>query len=243
MWRAVIASFQAQSDSPITSVLLLVATTAGLVPMLSPELQLPALAIAALGLFVAVWVQFIRPFIRRRKLRRPVDAYFTVRNTKRSISGRDAEQGDPHWVHKLVLPSNQISEVEIGVMPRLEFYAKELIVGCKGAATERPEFIERADTFVESGARPSSDKDYRSKGAYHRMVDKDYNVGTHHVAGFRLETKSAGRYPVTLSFVTNEIEGNFDRLEIIVEDDPKTIMQCQIKKHGRDCRVSPFDLP
>ena len=70
-------------------------------------------------------------------------------------------------------------------------------------------------------------------------MSKDFNKGTHHVMGFQLTTREAGLYEVSLSFITDKVEGNYDHLEILVEDDPHTIVCCCAKEHGHYCCIDP----
>ena len=57
-----------------------------------------------------------------------------------------------------------------------------------------------------------------------------------------LQTLGAGRYPVVVSFLTDEIEGNSEDLEILVEDIPSTNMLCHAKGHGLNCMVRAAPL-
>jgi hypothetical protein len=196
--------------------------------------------IAGIGLLIIIWVNFIKSWLRNRKLRHPVKAHFTIRNSQQSLSGRDVSHGDPHLIRRLVLPSNQIVEIELGFLPLIPFYATEIVFGCIGDQVDAPGILERHHQYIESGARPSAEKDYLASNAYHARVDRKYNIGTHYVIGFKIQTKRAGVFPVSLSFITDEIEGNYERLEFLVEDTPSTMMKCHVKSHGRNCLVFPF---
>jgi hypothetical protein len=57
--------------------------------------------------------------------------------------------------------------------------------------------------------------------------------------GFQIRTRNEGLYAVELSFVTDKIEGNYKRLEILVEHQPHTVMLCHAKEHGRHCSIDP----
>jgi hypothetical protein len=186
---------------------------------------------------IAIWTNLIKPWLRKRTLKHPVKAHFTIRNSLQSVSGRDVSQGDPHLIKRLVLPSNQTVEIELGLLPRIPIHISELVIGCEGEAADAPKVLMRQYQYVRSGPSPPVDKDYTAGNSYHARVDRKYNVGTHYVTGFKVQTQKAGLYPVKLSFITDEIEGNYDELEFLVEDAPTTKMRCHKKTHGRNCLV------
>jgi hypothetical protein len=189
-----------------------------------------------LVLLLLIYFEWVRPRLRERKLKRPVKAHFTIRRSENNDE-------EPHHVRRLVLPSNQALEVEVGLHPKINFHASEVIFGCKGDANARPTVTGRARQFVKSGNLPDPSYYIDHADWCHARIDRDYNKGTHHVMGFAVHTREAGLYKVVLSFVTSEIEGNYDRLEILVEDDPHTIMCCHAKEHDRNCRIDPATLP
>jgi hypothetical protein len=196
--------------------------------------------IAAAGLLIAVWINFIRPWLRHLRLRRPVHAHFTIRNSRQSLSGRDVSMGDPHLVRRLTLPAKQTSVIELGLLPRIPIQVNQIVIAF-GDSADAPTVLKRIYQYVRSGARPSTEKDYTGGGgSYHAVVDRKYNVGTHYVMGFKVQTRGAGLYPVSLELITDEVEGKHDGLEILVEDAPNTVMHCHKKTHGRNCLVRPI---
>jgi hypothetical protein len=200
-------------------------------------------AIAAIGLAISIWVYFFKPKVRNRNLRRPVNAHFTIRDSRQSISGRDVSKGDPHSIRRLVLPSmQQAVMIEIGFWPRIALHVNEIVIAVAGDFSSRPRIVERTDHYVQSGAKPSTAKDYNADHVYHAYVDRDWDFGTHRVIGLKIKTKKAGLYPIHLDFITDEITGTFGGLEILVEDTPSTQMLCHAKDHGRNCLVSPIPL-
>ena len=203
-------------------------------------------AVAVLAL--TIWQFWVSPAIQRRRLRFPAKAHFTIRNSRRSMSGRDVSQGDPHLVRRLVLPAHKESVVEIGLLPKTRFQLVEFVFGCQGERTKRPFAIERQFPFIAHGdsqrREEAKQKDYRdTNGYFHARIDQARNKGSHFVIGLTVRAEDPGLYPVDISFITDDIEGNFHGLEILVEDDPHTTMHCHADKHGCDCQVSPFDLP
>ena len=134
----------------------------------------PAIAVVALLFFI--WINFIRPWRRRLRLKRPVEAHFTIRDSRQSLSGRDVSKGDPHLVRRLTLPANQTVKIELGLLPRIPIQVNQIVIGC-GHSADAPVVQRRIYQYVKSGARPSTKKDYKDGGAYHALVDRKYNVG------------------------------------------------------------------
>jgi hypothetical protein len=149
------------------------------------------LVIGTAGLFIAAWNVFGVPTFRRWRLRRPVQAHFTNRNSKRTYSGRNVSRSDPHFIRRITLPSGQESLIEIGYFPRVKFHLNEMAVSINGEFSVRPRILERTDQYVQSGARPSTIKDYIAGDAYHAFINSDRNVGTHFVIGVKVKTKMA----------------------------------------------------
>jgi len=129
------------------------------------------------------------------------------------------------------------------VHAKANFRASEVIFGCKGDANAKPTVSGKARQFVKSGNLPDPIYYVDHADCCHAVINRDFNKGTHHVMGFAVRTRNPGLYQVVLSFVTREIEGNYDRLEILVEDEPNTGMYCHAKEHGHFCWIDPPILP
>ena len=136
--------------------------------------------------------------------------HFTIRQTPDS----DIE---PHHVQTLVLRSHSATEIEIGIHARTVFHAREVIFGFKGNRDSKPVVTGRARQFVKSGNLPDQTYYVDHADWCHAVIDRDFNRGTHIVMGFAVQTRQPGRYEVQLSFVTDEIEGNYERLAVLVE--------------------------
>ena len=95
------------------------------VTSLSAEQLIAALGSAAsvIVLLILTYTEWIKPFRRMIKLKRPVRAHFT---------GREPDQKHPHLIRQLVLPSHQLVDVEVGFRPRTRFHAIEIVFGCEG---------------------------------------------------------------------------------------------------------------
>lgn len=176
-----------------------------------------AIASAAM-LAVYIGVEFVRPYLQKRKSKNPCNVHFTIRNSKQSISGRDVSHGDPHLVRELVLPAWTTVDLELGFVPKIAIYISELVVGC--ADINGPDIIQRFDSFKKNKKTEHPD-DYKDvNGAFHLKIERRFNAGSHFVSGLKMRTKQAGTYPVSISFMTDDVEGNYEGLRFIVEDDP-----------------------
>jgi hypothetical protein len=200
-------------------------------------------AIASLlVLALVVWEIVLYPIIRRQRLKRPCRAHFVIRDLARVPLPYVVQDDQTHIVRELVLPSNSMSEIEIGYEPRIPFREVALVFACEGDESARPYAKERFSRFTRigknhwmPGADPTDVVDVHNY--YHVKRDVPRNTGSHFVTGFKLQTRAAGVYPVVVTFFTDEIEGKV-KLAIRVEDKPKTLMRCLEKGH-HGCFVRP----
>jgi len=199
--------------------------------------QMYAVIFSAVALGGFVWVNFGRPWMRERIRRRPVHAHFCLRP---ETPGHSYVIHDDvkHDVRTLVLPSNSEVEIEVGYFPVVPFKLSELIFGCDGDNNSKPcpaQLIDRfggGETFT-----PGKDKGHYIDihKFYHWQRETHRSKGTHYVCSYRLSTRAPGTYTARLSYLTDEIEGNYE-LSILVEDQPKTRMKCI--RHS-SCYVRP----
>jgi len=199
---------------------------------------------AVIVLLSYCFVEFVRPMVRHRRLKRPCRVHFVVREHDKVPTNYLIQDEDRHWLNDLVVPANSEIDIEVGYSPKLTFYEESIIFGCRGSDPNKPVPIKRFVNFIKRGRREwdpdtdDMDKVYLSDH-YHWETGKWRNVGTHWVFGFRMQTFAPGTYDVSLSFVTNERQGVADRnLRIIVEEPSKTTMRCHAKGHIR-CFVRP----
>jgi len=195
--------------------------------------------IGGAALLCVIWIQFIKPWLRGRRLRRPCEVHFVLRPERHDYVVHDNER---HHVRVLVLPAHSVREIEIGFKVKVNFRESELVFGCDGDDDAKPYASQWIDSFTDTGGKtiwiPGEDEGHSidMHKFYHRRLDRLRNIGTHYVNSFRLITRAPGEYKAYVSFLTDEIEGNAE-LSIIVEEKPKTRMKCS--KH-RDCYVRPL---
>jgi hypothetical protein len=189
---------------------------------------------------------FVRPIWRRFRLRNPCEVHFAIRPLQQATLDYIFQDDQGHRVKELVVPANQLVEIEIGYEPKIAFYEAELIFGCDGDDATKPfatECINRLIAVGKSHWIPGEDEGHwrdRHK-CYHVLRNKPRAVGTHIAVGFMLQTGAPGTYPANVSFLTNEMDRTVS-LKIRVEDKPHTRMRCHEKGH-LGCYVRPMVKP
>jgi hypothetical protein len=194
------------------------------------------------ALAILVWLEFIKPRLRERRLKSPCDLRFVVRRHQHANLPYLLQDDDDHAVHELVLPSNSSVEIEVGFIPKVPFFLEQIILGCEGDPDQKPYITEAMDRFTEGQKRWRPGEGGHSRDIHkhwHTLRNSACPVGTHRVSSYQIQTRGAGVYRFQVAFVTNEIEGNGD-LSIRVEDKPLTRMQC--RSHSR-CYIRPIVTP
>jgi len=205
------------------------------------EIWVIGVAITTIGVLIAVWVNFVRPFLRNRKLRRPCEVHFVIRPESKNTN-YVLHDDRRHHTRVLVLPAYSELEIEIGLRATVSFKETEFVFGCDGQEEAKPyakQWIDRFSATATKNTWTPGEDDGHSLDIhkfYHRRKEVYRNTGTHYVNSFLLVTRSPGKYTTYISFLTDEMEGNA-ALEIVVEDVPRTRMQCIVHK---DCYVRPL---
>lgn len=175
----------------------------------------------------------------------PVDAIFVVHKTQHHYTCQFAKQDDlDHELKTIVLPSNSTVIVDLVFKPRTFFRATEYYLGCDGdGANTKPVITRYLNRFIEKGdgkeiiPGPGNKHMIDVYGYYHKRDDQIFSVSTPIATAFVLETKSSGSYQFNINFTGDEFRGQIRDLMIVVEDTPKTVMRCAIRKHRRlTCR-------
>jgi hypothetical protein len=202
--------------------------------------------IAGTVLLISIWVNWARPWLRRKNLSQPVDAYFHIWSLQDGHMPYVVQDDRGHNVQELVLPPNSTQYVEMQYKAKIHFHLDTFIFECRsGPENERPIAKERVNRFIAVGKNrwiPGQDDTdvINRRGGYHVRVDRPRNVGTWSVLGFELQTKGIGVFEVNLGFIADEIEGNAT-LTIRVED---PIVTKRIRCTGHEqCFIRPFRNP
>jgi hypothetical protein len=216
-------------------------------PMLGVLIGASGVLISASTLFLVSYVHFFRPWRRRRRLRRPFDAYFVITSTGRFPMDYVQQNNRDHYVRKLVVPPHKEIPIQIILVPKVSFVEQELYFGCDEhlADEEKPRATEYFVPFVREGVRGSGKPDEAHPGHY-----TDYN-GFYHVRenylytadtraiGFKLLTGRTGTFRAQVYTVTDDVRGQAD-LKIKVQEPARTKMRCYRKWHRiRLCSVKP----
>ena len=200
-------------------------------------------AIAFAALLVGVWNVFAAPRLKRRKLRHPCEAHFNIQPLHMGDLGYVIQDDDGHKVREIVLPANRLLELEIEYLPRIAYQERSIVFGCEGDEATKPiptEYIDRLDHRGKSYFVPGQHQGHARNrhGFYHVTWDKPRTPGMTCIIGFKVQTRAVGTYPVTLSFVTDEVLGKNETLKITVEEPPRKFMRCIAHRH-RGCLVRP----
>jgi hypothetical protein len=196
-------------------------------------------ATGALLVVFALWEMSFRVW-RSTRRKRPCKAYFHISSVGDSRQCLYATQNDvAHIMREIVLPSHCEIDIEFAYYPRIEMHVLETIFGFHSDDPSRPEIIKATDSFIARGTVEPVKEYWDVKGNYHyasRFPGR--SVGSCYTKGLRIRTKEAGAFKATLSFLTNDVEGNADDLIMRVEDSPRTRMRC-LHKHHWQCFVRP----
>jgi hypothetical protein len=203
--------------------------------------------LSAVAVFLVWYTSIFRPWRRRRRLRRPFDAYFLITSTGRFPLDYVQQNDREHYVKKLVVPPHKEIPIQIVLEPRVSFVQHELYFGCDESLVDenKPRATEWFVPFVTEGVRKSGKPDAEHSGHY-----TDYN-GFYHVRenylytadtrviGFKLLTGRTGTFRAQVYAVTDEVRGRAD-LKIMVQERAKTKMRCYRRWHRiRLCFVKP----
>jgi hypothetical protein len=196
-------------------------------------------AIAALiVLAISVWVNFIAPWLRKRRLKKPCKAFFHIRELAKGELSYVLQDDEAHQVKELVLPANALVEIEVTYSPTTPFYVEETVFECAGDYDSKPIVEVPLRPFVAKGEFPKGVSYWNRHGGYH--YSSRYGgraVGSWYVKGFLLRTKAPGTYKAWIGFLTDEVDGDATDLAIKVEEKPLTRMNCVI--HSL-CKLRPY---
>ncbi len=195
-------------------------------------------AVAVLGL--SLWETVVAPWMRRRNLKHPCNAYFHIRELNKGALDYAIQDDKAHNVKELVLPSNSIVEIEVAYYPTIAFHVDETVFECEGDIESKPIVESAIAPFVLKGNFPAVTEYWNRHGGYH--YSSRYSgraVNSCYTKGFKLQTKKPGVYKAWIGFLTDQIDGDAKDLTIRVEDNPSTRMKCTI--HW-GCKIRPYRL-
>jgi hypothetical protein len=203
-----------------------------------------AAALSAAVLISYLVVEFIFPWNRRRKLKRPCDVSFVI------PADRDSQQCeyailDEEWhlTKEITVPAHKDIHLEFRLVPHLNFVESEFAFGCDGDENlgAKPIALEFFSSFVDRGkakkASPEENEHHFTDRHqyYHIKRNEARSVGQHYIAGFITRTREPGIYRADVEVTTEQRQG-CHKLKIRVESPPKTLMKCIAHK---GCYIKP----
>jgi hypothetical protein len=184
--------------------------------------------LSAVVLAILIWVQFIRPWSRRKKLLTPGTIRFIITSRNRRILPYASQDDREHFIKELVVPSNKEIPIELTFTPSLHFSSTELAFGFVGEnLDEKPTIKKYFTPFIIRGKiREGNPEDNENHYVdhhqfYHIKANRTYSVGTDFAFGFIIETHNPGTYDAQVIFSGDEAEGNL-KLKVRVENEPRS---------------------
>jgi hypothetical protein len=186
--------------------------------------------------------EFIWPWLRRRKLKHPIDAWFVITSKDRfDVKYAVQDQEREHNTKLLVLPSHT-DDLLLHILwrNRFAFTQHHLVMSFDGNRKEKPLIDHFFHPFVKIGAATKRPGEYQGHyidyhDNYH--IDEVRHRAFHQMItyGFKIGTREPGQYKFTICIVADGVDGEVS-LPVLVEDKPATVMRC--KKHWF-CKVRP----
>jgi hypothetical protein len=216
---------------------------AGSSAMISAISNAPVAAVAAffafLSLSVAVYVNFIKPRIRGRKLEHCVSAYFIVPSKARPCAYA-RQDNEEHRLKEISLRPNAEVVVDLIMLSECSFAFSEAEVGFVGPLEDKPQILKYTNRFIRSGKHrdvdPSKDdtEDYVDVHLnYHRVGNRVWSAGNTRAIAFTIKTNEIGIYPLQIQFDSEEKVGIVGGLYVKVEKDFTIKQQCVLSEHVR----------
>jgi hypothetical protein len=158
----------------------------------------PAISVGlgALTVFLIVWINWGRPWRRKRRMNRPFFASF-------------GESDRSKWTHELQVPADSEVDVQLRIEPKLHYTQHEIVFGFEGEPGCRPEPLRTSNTFIKVGKSKYQDpREERThyidaKDAYHIQSTHERTAGNTYTLGFIVKTHRPGRYPVRLVVISD----------------------------------------
>jgi hypothetical protein len=189
---------------------------------------------------VLIWVNFIRPHLRRRRVRRPGNVFFIVPAKEHHGCDYAIQDDCEHHISTIVLPANTVVTVDMIFQTSVYFNFAELSFGCDGVLTEKPYAIEYLNRFVEIGDGKNvipgkGNKHYIDKYHYYHLRDepRHMSVGVTRALAFKIKTGAPGSYRAHVFFFGDEVEAEASNILMLVEETPNSSMQCVCVGHRR----------
>jgi hypothetical protein len=199
-------------------------------------------SVAVLALYI--FVEFIKPAWRRRRLRTPCDVSFSIPPMRGGHCEYAVLDDEPHAVKEMTVPPNAELPIEFRLVPHLNFFESEFAFGCDSDKNldKKPFATGYVNYFIDRGKKVATPEDDESHYIdrhqyYHIRRVRQRAVGQHFVVGLIIKTRDVGIYKAEVWLTTEEGQGIHQDLTMRVEKPQKTLMKC-IMHNG--CYVRPL---
>lgn len=193
-----------------------------------------AVVLDALILLVLIYIDFVRPAMRRYALKNPCRVYFMITSKDKFALGYVDQDQLEHFVDTLVLPANKENIfVELTIRANTDFTIKRIVFGV--GSTELLDAKPYATSYyqrhimrgVSSFARPESNDNHSldSNYQYQMKTEIDLVTGAAHNPGFYINTRKPGTYKVTVRLLGQYFDCKAP-LTIRVEEKPDALIPC-----------------
>jgi hypothetical protein len=166
---------------------------------MNPDWTIAAVAVSTAVLLIAIWVNFLKPYIRSLRMRRPFYAYFKGDRT-----------ADSKELTELTVPAQSEVVVNFRFHPRLSYVEHFFLFDLRGDDRTKPHPVSVLNEYVIEGALreqgPTMNENhfinynhcYCIKGENHRIGGNVYAIG------FKLKTQWSGKFDVHFELITDE---------------------------------------
>lgn len=209
--------------------------------------RLPQIAdlVIILTLLAYLVKEFAVPWVRRSRLRHPVDLRYNITSQDRYKLLYIVQNKDEHNTNLLVLPSFTYNLLfHVVWINKLDFTQSELLFSFEDQKDDNRDrkplihswfhpFVKVGDATRKPGAYPGHYIDYHD--CYHIREVVNRPKGQAITNAFIISTRNSGRYYFKIAIMAEGVEGEA-WLPVLVEDVPATVMKCTVHK---GCLIKP----
>ena len=177
-----------------------------------------------------------RPERRIAKMDDPVSAHFVIADKRFHPCSYARQNEHEYLIDTVVLKSNSECIIDLCLKAHVHFKTTQIYLGCFETFGQ-PVPYEVCNRFIKTGNRRTSvpgeeNEDYVDKYGYYHMVEPiSWSKGMDKCLGFKFRTGKPGIYTLRIYFNGDEIEPFDEKLQIIVENEPRKRMICVMKSH------------
>jgi hypothetical protein len=204
--------------------------------MIEGPWAITAAVASAAVLILYIVVEFLKPWLRYRRLKAPCDVSFSIPEDGGAPCEYAVLDSDAHATKEITVPPNSEFHLELRFVPKLNFVESEFGFGCDShhKLDKKPFAVSYLNHFVELGKTKSAspldnDDHYIDRHKYYHIRRRDIQraVGQHFTVGLIIKTRDVGIYNAEAWITTEGRQGIHSDLKILVEERPqKTRMKC-----------------